>query len=78
MQNIIDALKAVCAAGATTIENVTRIHQFHSDLADFYPMHRAWQEALSGAAVPFTAVRVPSPLPVPGCSVIVDPWFYAP
>ena len=28
--------------------------------------------------VPFTAVRVPAPLPVPGCSVIVDPWFYAP
>jgi hypothetical protein len=41
-------------------------------------MHRPWQEALHGAPVPFTAVRVPSPLPVPACSVVVDAWFYAP
>jgi enamine deaminase RidA (YjgF/YER057c/UK114 family) len=78
MQYIVDALKAVCAAGGTTIENVARVHQFHSDLADFYPMHRPWQEALQGAPVPFTAVRVPSPLAVPACSVVVDAWFYAP
>ena len=78
MKHIVDALKAVCAAGGTSIENVLRIHQFHTDLTEFYAMHRPWQDALGGAAVPFTAVRVPSPLPVPACSVIVDPWFYAP
>jgi enamine deaminase RidA (YjgF/YER057c/UK114 family) len=78
MQHIVDALKAVCAAAGTTIENVTRIHQFHTDLADFYPMNRPWQDALNGGPLPFTAVRVPAPLPVPACSVIVDAWFYAP
>lgn len=78
MKHIVDALKAVCAAGGTSIENVLRIHQFHTDLTEFYSMHRPWQDALGGAPVPFTAVRVPSPLPVPACSVIVDPWFYAP
>ena len=78
MQHIVDALKAVCAAGGSKLENVMRLHQFHTDLADFYAMHRPWQEALGGAPVPFTAVRVPAPLPVPACSVIVDPWFYAP
>ena len=78
MRYIVEALGKVCAAGGTAIENATRIHQFHSDLTDFYPMHRAWQETLGDAPVPFTAVRVPAPLPVPGCSVIVDPWFYAP
>lgn len=78
MQYIVDALKAVCAAGGTTIENVARIHQFHSDLDEFYPMHRAWQEALGDAPVPFTAVRVPAQLPVPACTVIVDAWIYAP
>ena len=78
MQHIVDAIKAVCAAGGSSIENLVRIHQFHTDLADFYPMHRAWQDALAGAAVPFTAVRVPAPLPVPGCSVIADAWVYAP
>ncbi len=76
MQYIVDAIKAVCAAGGTSVENTLRIHQFHSDLADFYPMHRPWQDALGGAAVPFTAVRVPAPLPVPACSVIADAWIY--
>ncbi|HZM43629.1 MAG TPA: Rid family hydrolase [Burkholderiales bacterium] len=78
MQHIVDAIKAVCAAGRAGIENVVRVHQFHTDLADFYPMHRPWQEALGGAAVPFTAVRVSAPLPVPACSVIADAWVYAP
>jgi enamine deaminase RidA (YjgF/YER057c/UK114 family) len=78
MDYIVDAVKKVCAAGGTTIANVVRIHQFHTDLAEFYPMHRPWQEALAGAPVPFTAVRVPPALPVPACSVIVDPWIYAP
>ncbi|HYC47372.1 MAG TPA: Rid family hydrolase [Burkholderiales bacterium] len=78
MQHIVDALKAVCAAGGTSLENVVRVHQFHTDLGEFYPMHRAWQEALGGAPVPFTAVGVHADLPVPSCSVVVDPWFYAP
>ena len=78
MDYIVNAVKAVCAAGGTQIENVVRIHQFHTDLADFYPMHRSWQEALGGAPVPFTAVRVPATLPVPACSVMIDPWVYAP
>ncbi len=78
MEYIVDAVRTVCAAGGTTIENVVRIHQFHTDLAEFYPMHRPWQDALAGAPVPFTAVRVPPALPVPACTVMVDPWIYAP
>jgi enamine deaminase RidA (YjgF/YER057c/UK114 family) len=78
MQRIVDAIKAVCAAGGTGIENTVRVHQFHTDLADFYPMHRPWQEALDGGAISFSAVRVPAPLPVPACSVIADAWIYAP
>jgi enamine deaminase RidA (YjgF/YER057c/UK114 family) len=78
MQHIVDSIKAVCAAGETSIQNLLRIHQFHTDLADFYPMHRPWQDALGGSAVPFTALRVPAPLPVPACSVITDAWIYAP
>jgi enamine deaminase RidA (YjgF/YER057c/UK114 family) len=78
MQHIVNSLRVVCGAAGTNLQNVTRIHQFHIDLADFYAMHRPWQDALNDAPVPFTAVRVPSPLPVPACSVIVDAWFYAP
>jgi len=78
MQRIVDAIKAVCSAGGTGIENVVRVHQFHADLAEFYAMHRPWQDALDGAAVPFPAVRAPAPLPVPSCSVIADAWVYVP
>jgi enamine deaminase RidA (YjgF/YER057c/UK114 family) len=78
MQYIVDALAALCQASGTSIENVVRIHEFHTDLREFYPMHRSWQEALAGAPVPFSAVRVPGVLPVPACSVLVDAWFYAP
>ena len=78
MTYIVEALKATCAAGGTAIGNVVRIHQFHTDLTEFYAMHRPWQEALGGSPVPFTAVRVPPTLPVPACSVLVDPWVYAP
>jgi enamine deaminase RidA (YjgF/YER057c/UK114 family) len=78
MDCIVDAVRKICAAGGTQIENVVRIHQFHTNLAEFHAMHRPWQAALGGAPVPFTALRVPSPLPVPACSVIVDPWVYAP
>ena len=77
MAHIARALKTVCEAGGTTIENTVRIHEFHTDLADFYPMSRAWQEPFAGAPIPFTAVQVPGPLPVPACTVMVDPWVYA-
>lgn len=77
MEYLVRAIKAICAAGGAAIENIARIHQFHASLAEFYPMHRAWQEALGGAAVPFGAVEVRSPLPVPACTVIVDCWVYA-
>jgi len=78
MATIVDAAKKICSAAGTSIDNVVRIHQFHTYLSEFYPMHRAWQEALDGAPVPFAAIGVPAPLPVPSCSVIVDSWFYAP
>lgn len=78
MEYIVHAVERVCAASGASIENVARIHQFHTDLAEFYPMHRAWQEALGGAPVPVTAIQVRPPLPVPACSVIVDCWVYAP
>ncbi len=74
---IVEALRRVSAAGGTSIENITRIHQFHADLTDFYPTYRALHETLSGAAAPLAAVRA-SALPVPACSVVIDAWIYAP
>jgi len=36
------------------------------------------ERRLAGAPIPFGAVRMPAPIPVPGCSIIADMWVYAP
>ena len=48
------------------------------DLDVVYPALRAWQEKLAGAPVPFSAVRTPSPMAVPGCNIVADMWVYNP
>jgi hypothetical protein len=65
------------AAGAS-LSNVVRIPQLHGDLAEFYPVHATWRRHLGGAPLPFSAVGEPAPLAIPGCSVLMDPWIYAP
>jgi enamine deaminase RidA (YjgF/YER057c/UK114 family) len=78
MRAILDAVGAICKASGTSVDNVTRAHHFVSDLNAIYPALRIWQEKLDGAPVPFAAVRMPSPMPVPGCDIIADIWAYQP
>jgi len=54
-----------------------RIQQFHTDLKDFYPAYQVWEQHLPGQYLPYSAVEVPF-LPVPGCTVQLDLWVYAP
>lgn len=75
---ILDNVEKICAAAGTTFENVVRIQQFHTDLAEFYPVYEQVAQRLGGRPVPFSAVQVPGPLPVPGCTVLFDVWVYAP
>ncbi len=75
---ILDAAARICAAAGTSLENVVRVQQFHTDIADFYAVHQAWGRRLPGRPIPFSAIEVPGPLPVPGCSVMMDLWVYAP
>jgi 2-iminobutanoate/2-iminopropanoate deaminase len=70
---VIDRIEADLARAGLGLGNLTRIIQFHTDLADFLPMARVWQARL-GAPVPLTAVQVPAPLAVPGARVLVDCW----
>jgi len=41
-------------------------------------VHEVLARRLDGQPVPFSAVEVPHPLPVPGCTVMLDIWVYAP
>ena len=67
----------LCKAAGTSLANVVRIQQFHTDLKEFYPAYQVWQQHFPGQHLPFSAVEVPF-LPVPGCTVQLDLWVYVP
>ena len=78
MEHILSVAEEVCAAAGTRLDNAVRIQQFHTDLDEFYPSYRIWQRHVASPPLPFSAIRVPGPLPVRECSVIVDLWIYVP
>ena len=55
-----------------------RVLMFFTDIRDFYPVYKVWERRLGGRPLPFSAVEVPSPLPVPGATVQIEAWAYAP
>jgi len=75
---IIEHASRLCEAAGTSITNAVRIQQFHTDMAEFYPVYKVWEHALDGAPVPFSAVEVPSSLPVPNATLLMDIWVYCP
>jgi enamine deaminase RidA (YjgF/YER057c/UK114 family) len=75
---IIDNIARLCAAGGTSLANVVRVLLFFTDIAEFYPVYKAWEHRIGGRPLPFSAVEVPGPLPVPGATVMMETWVYAP
>ena len=78
MNYLLDIAAEACRRAGTSLENVLRIQQFHTDLGDFEPACRVWLERLGGRPLPVSAVQVPGPLVVPGCRVMLDLWVYVP
>src|SRR5262245_60497072 len=78
MEYLIDVAEEACEQVGASLRNMVRILQVHTDLADFLPACRVWQRRLPGVPLPISAVRVPSPLIVPGCTVALELWIYAP
>ena len=76
MRAILGAAEEICKAGGTSLANTVRAHHFVGDLNVVYPALRIWQEKLSGAPVPFGAVR--TAMAIPGCDVVMDMWAYSP
>jgi enamine deaminase RidA (YjgF/YER057c/UK114 family) len=74
---IVDNVARLCEAAGTSLTNVVRVLQFHTDIREFYPVYKVWERRLGGP-VPFSAVEVPSPLPIPGATVLIEAWAYAP
>ena len=75
---IISNAEKLCSVAGTSLSNAVRIQQFHTDISEFYPVHRAWQKHLPDTPLPFSAVHVPHPLPVPAATLLMDIWVYAP
>ena len=75
---ILDNVEHLCAAAGTSLENVVRIQQFHTNISDFYEVHEVLARRLDGRPIPFSAVEVPNAFPVPGCTLMLDIWVYAP
>jgi enamine deaminase RidA (YjgF/YER057c/UK114 family) len=78
MECLIDEAERICRNAGTALENLVRIQQFHTDLNEFHAASRVWQRRLPGRPLPISAVQVPAPLLVPGCTVQLELWAYAP
>ncbi len=76
MDAIITQAERICEAAGTSIRNVVRIQQFHTQLDDLGTALDAWSNT-TGGALPVSAVEVPW-LPLPGARVLVDLWCYCP
>ena len=75
---IIGNITKLCEAAGASLANVVRALLFFTDISEFYPVYKAWERALGGRPLPFSAVVVPGPLPVPGATVMMETWVYAP
>ena len=76
MRAVLDAADAIARAAGSSLANVVRAHHFVGDLNLTYPALQVWKERLAGAPIPFGIVRMPAPMPIPGCDVIMDAWVY--
>lgn len=75
---IVDKVVRLCEAAGTSLADVVRVLLFLTDMREFYPVVKVWERRLGGRPLPFSAVEVPSPLPVPGASVMMETWIYSP
>ena len=75
---IIDDIARLADAGGSSLANLVRVLIFLTDIRDFYAVYKVWERRTDGRPLPFSAVEVPSPLPVPGATVMMEAWAYAP
>jgi enamine deaminase RidA (YjgF/YER057c/UK114 family) len=77
MDHMLAQAERICRKAGTSLANVVRIQQFHTDLAGFEAAARAWHKHLPGQHLPFSAIEVPA-LAVPGAVVMLDLWVHVP
>ena len=78
MQAILTAADEICRTAGTSLSNVLRANHFVGDSTSFIPRCARGRRSLAGAPIPFGAVRMPAPMPMPGCDIVADMWAYHP
>ena len=77
MEHMLAQAQRICAKAGTSLGNVVRVQQFHTDLADFNAAWQVWDHHLPDQHLPYSAIEVPA-LAVPGAVVMLDLWVYVP
>ena len=77
MDTVLAQAQRICRKAGTSLANVVRAQQFHTNLGDFNGAWQVWQQYLAGRHLPFSAIEVPA-LGVPGAVVMLDLWVYVP
>ena len=77
MDYLLAQAERICRKAGTSLANVVRAQQFHTDLAGFDGAWQAWQKHLPGQHIPFSAIEVPA-LAVPGAVLMLDLWVHVP
>jgi enamine deaminase RidA (YjgF/YER057c/UK114 family) len=77
MDYMLAQAERICRKAGTSLANVVRAQQFHTDLAGFDGAWQAWQKHLPGQHIPFSAIEVPA-LAVPGAVLMLDLWVHVP
>ncbi len=75
MEHMLVQAERICRKAGTSLTNVVRAQQFHTDLADFNAAWQVWDRHLPKQHLPFSAIEVPA-LAVPGAVVMLDLWVY--
>ena len=75
---ILQKAKRICEVAGTSLKNVVRAQHFHSSLSGFPDAYNTWRKELGSQALPLSAIGVSGPLPIPGCSLLMDLWVYSP
>jgi 2-iminobutanoate/2-iminopropanoate deaminase len=75
---LMNRLQAICEAGHTSIQNLVRLRGFVIDPEDAYAIYSALKHAVPTSPPTVAITGVPSPLPIPGCRVMLDGVAYVP
>jgi enamine deaminase RidA (YjgF/YER057c/UK114 family) len=74
---IIDNMARLAEQAGSSLANVVRVLIFLTDIREFYAVYKVWERRTGGRPLPFSAVEVPAPLPVPRATVMMEAWAWA-